>query len=264
MFQAKVVYLEITTMCTLACKLCIAKIPYYKSHEHVEFKYIKKDIEKLFEVYDYIEKLDISGGEPLLYPNLSEVLNEALKYKNKIGKIRLITNGTILPSGDVIDVMKANSKMELVLDDYGKLSSKKIEILELAQNNDIHIRYNCYTGDKQFCEGFIDLGKFNDRNYNKETLQAIYDKCHNANYMCLALKKGKLYQCIHSLVACELGYCTFDDTLECDLYDDSLTIAEKRNILSKYGTRPVKACQRCNGFDSENGKRFPAADQIIK
>ena len=106
MFSTNVVYLEITTVCTLACKLCIAKIPYYTSHEHVELKYVKKDIEKLFEVYDYVENLDISGGEPLLYPNLELVLEEALKYKDKWGRVRIITNGTVIPSEAVINVMK--------------------------------------------------------------------------------------------------------------------------------------------------------------
>ena len=262
MFRAKVIYLEITTVCTLACKLCIAKIPYYKSHEHVDLVYVKKDIEKLFEVYDYVENLDISGGEPLLYPNLDKVLLETLKYKNKWGKVRIITNGTMVPNNEVINIMKFNKEIELILDDYGDLSVEKKEILNLAENNDIQIRYKRYNGDNQFCGGFVDLGKFYDRNYTDKDLKDIYDKCHNAHYMCLALKKGKLYQCIHSLAACELGYCTFDNTLECDLYDDNLTIEEKRNILSKYGTRPVNACKLCNGFDSKFGKRFPAAEQL--
>ena len=74
----------ITEFCDLKCKLCLAYIPYYKEHKHMEIGDIKKALKKYFEIVNTVDKMSITGGEPLLHPDFCAVLYEILKYKDRI------------------------------------------------------------------------------------------------------------------------------------------------------------------------------------
>ena len=76
----------ITEFCDLKCKLCLAYIPYYKEHKHMEVEEIKKMLEKFFKIVNTVDKMSITGGEPLLHPDFCTILDEILKYANRINK----------------------------------------------------------------------------------------------------------------------------------------------------------------------------------
>ena len=256
------VALQITTVCTLKCKLCSACIPYCKEQEHFNTEEIFKSLDTLFDIFEYIEKLDISGGEPLTNPDVVKIVKYALKYKEHVGAIRLITNGTLIPSEELISVMASDEKLMFIVDDYGELSRNKETVLKMIEENNINLKLNMYHGDDQLCGGWVDQGKLEHKGYTDLEVKKVFRNCFAANFMCLTILKGKMYHCIRAGMTVDLGICgtKYGDVI--DLIDDSISIDEKRTIASNYGKQPVEACYYCNGFNSETGERFPAAEQV--
>lgn len=72
---------HITYQCAFQCKFCFAK----KRKEKVDRAELGKYVEKLKELS--VQKVDISGGEPLQYPFLKELCDKL--YQNKIGQTRI-------------------------------------------------------------------------------------------------------------------------------------------------------------------------------
>lgn len=77
----------LTTACTLKCKGCSALMPIYPSAsiQHVDFDRIRGSIQRLASSVGFIYRLRLIGGEPLLYPNLYDVLC-LIKDEKKIHK----------------------------------------------------------------------------------------------------------------------------------------------------------------------------------
>lgn len=252
----------LTNVCTLRCKLCTSGIPCYKQHEHTELSKNLDAIDKLFDIYEHIGTIDLSGGETLTYPYIIDVVKECLKFGDKVDNIRIITNGTIIPSEDLLKLMASDDRCIFMVDDYGELSTNLEKVISLIKEYNIRLKLNLYRGDEQLYDGWVDLGDFSDRGYDEKALSKVFGTCHSAHWMCLAMKNGKLHQCSHSIVADELGYCKFNEKEGVDLLDDNISTESKIDRASKFGKVRISACKLCNGFDSENGARFPAAEQI--
>ena len=57
---------------------------------------------------DYIQEFVLIGGEPLLYEKLPQVIEYiGSKYRNQINIFSITSNGTILPSKELINVCKS-------------------------------------------------------------------------------------------------------------------------------------------------------------
>ena len=82
-------------------------MPYYKEHIDYTAKDILEDLELLFRHVDYIVSYRLLGGEPLINKELADMIEQiGDKYSNRIGNIGIITNGTLLPDGRLIEVSK--------------------------------------------------------------------------------------------------------------------------------------------------------------
>jgi radical SAM protein with 4Fe4S-binding SPASM domain len=88
MKRFKKIYIEITNVCNLKCEFCPTTNREPKFMEVNEFRFI---LENVKDYTDYIY-LHIKG-EPLLHPNLGEILDLAYDYGKKVN---LTTNGTLL------------------------------------------------------------------------------------------------------------------------------------------------------------------------
>lgn len=96
-------WIEVTTYCQLACPGCYRGLALPNpERKHFELIQLKKDIDKLIKIRK-IKILSIAGGEPLLYPNL----NELLTYAKKKGlKTRIVSNGAALTKDRLITLKK--------------------------------------------------------------------------------------------------------------------------------------------------------------
>ena len=107
--KEKQLAIHITTKCTLNCRLCATMMPEFREKgcgAHVPLETLKHETDCLFEIYDYIENLTFSGGEPLWHPNIYDVTEYCLKYREKFGDLRIFSNGTIVPEQRLVDLIK--------------------------------------------------------------------------------------------------------------------------------------------------------------
>lgn len=251
----------ITTKCTLKCKRCITFTPYQKKHEHSSKETILREIDKFFELYDYIDHFDIEGGESLLHPDLDIIVKKALTYKHKFKRIHILTNCTVLPSKSLIDIcMSSNKRVMFLLDNYGELSNKIEELKDILVSSNIPFRIDKYYGDDQYCNGWVDLGNLKFNNYTDNQLQDIFNNCREAHCQAPYIRNGKVFLC--ATQAAMIEHIPLIKGEYIDLFDDSISIAQKKEIARNFGKLPITTCNYCKGFDVKNGERYPAAEQL--
>lgn len=262
---------QITTHCNLNCKLCMVLKPLYKEKHlcrHIPAEQVKQEINAIFQLYAFVEEVTVSGGEPLLHPELLEIVSYFMLFKEQFHSLRIFTNGTIVPSQPLIDYIEESGggRLQFVIDDYGPQLSKQADAIEkLCENRCIPCRRNIYHGTEQHGGGWVSCGSpFVYRDYPPEKLASVFLHCHAAQYKCLTVYDGKLGNCAWSVFGHAAGILPVQDgETDCvDLLDSSVPLEEKRKRIALFGKRPLAACQYCDGFDPENSKRYPAAEQV--
>ncbi|MCM1047013.1 MAG: radical SAM protein [Clostridiales bacterium] len=143
--RVKVEFLVISVgqACNFKCRDCSNFAPVSPAcFKRYDVNDIKKDLKVLFENVEYIEKLQIQGGEPLLYSDLAELIDFLYENRDKVHEIVIATNGSLIPDDSLMECLKRNSVC-VRISDYGiaqESSSKLVE--KLIQNN---IRYYVYS-----------------------------------------------------------------------------------------------------------------------
>jgi len=96
------VYIPITLECNRNCKGCVSYSPLAGPETRVTFEQYERAINRLVEIAgtDTIQHVDIAGGEPLLHPDLLQIL-EFTRSVFKNNSIMVRSNGLLLP--DFID-----------------------------------------------------------------------------------------------------------------------------------------------------------------
>ena len=102
--------LVVTFRCNLKCKLCAVSAPYYKEPPHYSVELLKKSIDRYFEAVDHVDKFTVNGGEPLVHPQIAEIMDYALKYIDRMDMLEIITNGSIAPSKELAQVLQKSEK----------------------------------------------------------------------------------------------------------------------------------------------------------
>lgn len=74
--------------------------------------------------------MTISGGEPLLHPDLGKLVEYLCTYGDRIGLLEFITNGTMIPKTDVIYAMQKFGKVKVIIDNYGPELSTEVPQIE--------------------------------------------------------------------------------------------------------------------------------------
>jgi len=187
-------------ICTLKCKNCCESVPYMPSHikKFTPKENVIKDIQHLSSACNFLTLLEFIGGEPFLHPHLDEILSEILKIKN-IGVIHIFTNGTVLPSDSLCEVLK-NERITVYISNYqATLSDKFLEAIAATDNKLKKYGVNSFFGKKQ---NWMDFSGYNKVNEDYE-LEEVFEACflHNCN----RLQDGTLYVCAHQYAGIMLG-----------------------------------------------------------
>ncbi len=119
--------LMITERCNLLCVNCSSWMQYFEHPKNYDFHNIKRGITALLDLVDYTRDIHILGGEPFLYPLLYEIV-EYVSSLEKIGCVNIITNGTLVPRDNVLELM-AQQNVTVRISDYGKVSNKKEQLI---------------------------------------------------------------------------------------------------------------------------------------
>lgn len=111
----KKVQINLTNDCNLRCKHCYLSAG-YKELEELDFELLK---DKLYRLTDIIGKTEIvfSGGEPLCYDNLINILRIAKKLGHKV---ILFTNGILLNNNNIEELNKIVDEIQLSMEGISK------------------------------------------------------------------------------------------------------------------------------------------------
>lgn len=191
----------LTPFCTLNCEKCIAYIPYFKEKKHVGLQMLLNDADLLFGKVDFVDKLKVLGGEGFLYPYLKEYLDYLYEnYGDKIGSVRIGTNGTIFPKEDILAVCR---KYGVIVDvsDYMNAVPDKChlqEVVDLLEDNGV--RYDI----KRTGEQWLDMGFPNNipEPLEKPELEEHFHKCA---MFCRQFYDGKFFFCCSNFAAVRTG-----------------------------------------------------------
>lgn len=115
--------LIVTDKCSLKCKDCIMLSPYFIEPKNQLMENLKADVDLTFTIFDSIKSYQIVGGEPLIYPQIEEIIEYiGAKYRQSIDDFLITTNGTVVPEKSFFELCK-DYNISIRISDYGK--SKK-------------------------------------------------------------------------------------------------------------------------------------------
>jgi hypothetical protein len=234
--------------------------PYHVDAVHFPKERISRDIDAFFTLFERIGHLDFEGGETLLHPEISDVVRYALKYKNRFDGIYILTNGTILPKRDLLELGQKENILFLI-DDYGPaLSTRKEEMCGILDAFGIAYRIDTYWGDDQYYGGWLDMGDAQYKGYSPDELAKVYDNCRSGGGKIRTpyAKNGKLFVC--EWQAAMMKHIPLVEGEYVDL-TDLAGMEHKFETIRYWQNHPVESCKYCNGFNV-NAERIPAAEQL--
>lgn len=253
----------VTLRCNLRCKHCCPKVPYLKEPWAPSLEELTHSIDSAFRVVDEVERLEFSGGEPLLRPDLAQLVEYCMKYADRVHQyIRIITNGTIVPGDELMRVCcKHRDKVNFMVDDYGKSVSGRIsQIAEVLSANRIDHEIRNYTGENSHMGGWVDVHIDAGRRNDASRAAGLYRKCNYVNslaYGC-TIVKGRLYACKQSMLVTMAGWEPDDPADYVDFTDLAKSKAELGEALRNLYKRDyLTACQYCDGFFDDSPRLTP-------
>lgn len=254
----------ITTRCTLNCEKCCLLIPYHKEKTDFSLDLLKRDADLFFQSVDYVSNFAVLGGEPLLSNNLIPYLRYlGENFKNAIGSIQIITNGTLLPTKELIQVIKAYD-VEVRISDYTKqvpYQERLNELLLLLEQEDVkHIVFQqTQWWDIGFPTKCVNMG---------DTREKLRQHMLGCQPFCQEIYDGKLYFCNFAWSAqkCGLFQLNEEDSLDLNaLKNDPL---RKKKLLDFYfgnlKNGYMSFCKVCRGFGASNTYFVPGGVQQMK
>lgn len=184
-----------TSFCNLNCKECSNGMPYRKNKKRIS---VDRHIQSLNQLTRElpISYCNIQGGEPLLDRDLPERIR--LHAKNpRIAFLTLATNGTILPSDEVMEAMR-DAGLMLRISDYGALSKRKLLLMEKAEA--FSVPCDIYHRSKFW----VSYGKLEERGRTPAENRAVSENCHFGTKD-LMLYDRFLFCCCRTLFADAVG-----------------------------------------------------------
>lgn len=250
--------ISLTQKCSLNCINCSVLTPYIRNKKDFPLEELKKDIDIFFDKADYLGALSFVGGEPFLYPYLEEYLEYFMdSYHSRI-KFRwnIITNGTIIPSDRVLELIHKFGGNISISDYSNTLPYLEPKIAELIQRlEDKGISYN--VGKAKHWIDFGYNGKRKD--FSDEKMELFFSKC---NMPCRLLQNNKLYYCANARFAQLADMNEADSNNVFDLEGEwkGSELLEFDMGYSEQGY--INMCRYCNGYLTVNRNYIEVAKQV--
>lgn len=250
-----------STACNLKCRHCLNFNPFAKKFYIRTWEDIVNDIDLFFSRIDYIMLFHISGGEPMLYRHLADIAEYIDKnYGDRIGTLRTVTNGTIIPGDDILRKL-SKLRIEVTVDDYRDAVPQYKDNFDklISEFNRYGIKYYINKVDS-----WIDLApeKTDYSMMSEEQLQRHRAEC---NQSWQELRDGKLYSCNYAAYATVAGLAGEQD--EEETFDlKTMTPEQKKELVEfrlGYTSKGyTNFCRKCRGFVPENAVEVTPAEQV--
>ena len=185
------------------CKYCLNYQPYIKNKTHFDYDELIRDVDTFFNTFDRVEYFSLTGGEPLLYKQLPDLLKHIVSnYRQKVEHLWFATNGSIVPSDELCQVIKETGT-EIIIDNYTPFTPELKETYEktIQKCKDFELKYN--EGEiPAFFKTFPPAKDYTKM--SEKELTEKFDDCKNS-YSGFGLKDGKLYACCYMQFADTAG-----------------------------------------------------------
>lgn len=227
----------ITTKCTLKCKDCCALIPKLDKIKHSEmsFEMFKLQLDKILDAVDSIRHFVILGGEPLVNFELPRMLEYAANQE-KIFFTQLITNGTMLPNRNLLEIIgKYKNRIYVYMSNYAenpelKSILKQEKIKELLKEHNIKLQ-------KPENWAWLEEKGLSDIVFDGSVTKQKFFNCYRTK--CNQVMNGKLDICSKASAGREMQL----------FEDDSVDIVNskdlRQDLIDFYQKEYMNACKYC-------------------
>lgn len=240
------VEIALTTRCSLRCKDCSNLMQYYDKPYDIDLETNLKSIRNFLDNVDLVDRFILLGGEPFLYKEIGTVIKEILAYGDKVKRIWIYTNGTIVPTDEYVIKILKNEKIKIHISNYGELSRKKKELVALLEGEKIN--YNLAEEDANW----YSMGGLEKRGRSKKQLVDQFDRC---NGYCNNIMKGKLCYCARSSGAVDLGIVKNEKFVD-------LLLGGIREKLAHFVYDYIDYLETCDYCDKGTDEAFPIKKAI--
>lgn len=145
----------ITNICNLNCEGCFARSIIKKSNSHISIEEYQKTVKTFLEKGG--KQINLLGGEPLLHPNLKEILE--INKKNNI-KTTIYTNGYFINKYSKEELGDAKLRISL----YSKKG--KIKSAYSLPKTNLKIDANFMVSSTTTVDELLEAAKHIEKNYN--------------------------------------------------------------------------------------------------
>lgn len=256
-----------TMQCNLKCELCGVLVPHYKYRPQMTVEEAEKTLKSVFSIVDKVGKLQITGGEPLMHPQLHKILELCFLYENQFDELWFFSNCAVPFRANVLEVLKIHKAKTVVhCSDYGARPEVSSEIIKVLQENEITYKYLKYYGENQYFDGWVDNGDFVAHNRSRQENEDIFKRCSHVNRGgSWYVRGGQMHWCGRSIRGTELNKIPLCEEDYLDIFDENTTLEEKREKLERlHNVTSITACDYCNGYygTEDKSKRYPAGRQM--
>ncbi len=238
---------HIVDHCNLRCQGC-DHFACIADENFIPFETIERDIIRMADIFqgDYIVKIAVMGGEPLLHPQLKDILVCIRKYfPHTI--IRLSTNGLLLKAQDekFWSVLRENNVM-IVMTKY-PISLDFDGIINKSREEGVEFIFHEGTGGDYIKHSF--KKRINLRGDSNPV--ESFATCHISNYG-NQLLEGKFYACAFSCQSYRIFNKKFNQNLRLteDDYLDIYKVNDRKEFF-EFAARPKYYCRYCMGLSPE-------------
>lgn len=232
--------LPITDKCNLNCKGCLFACGPKGNPEDVPYEQIIKDIARMRELFEDIPWIRVLGGEPLMHPNIEDIL-KYIRKEFSDSEVDLCTNGLLLPHmQDHFFECLAQHQISIHISGYPptyKMLSKIKAILEMYHLDNV-------TLEREKFYKFYTLSPTND-------MTKSYKRCMTSG--CHEVYKGKILPCSAAIAFHKFNeqfgteYQIVEGKDYFNLYEtdlDSWDLVKKLNV-------PIPICKYCSDSKTE-------------
>lgn len=251
----------ITSRCSLNCVNCNMFISHVAKPADMDFEDLRRNFDIFFDSVDYVYEYTLLGGEPFVHRNLTEIISYmGDTYGERIGKINLISNGTIVPDDEVMQAMRKYC-VTVHISDYTCSVPYDKKLKEVTKRlSQWGIEY--YV---------IPNNTWKDIVYPKDTYTAADPKKHMllCGHSTHSVDNGRLYWCDPAFAAERFtGFCTREgDFLDLEenrkrnnKFEASANII--RYLLGDVNERGyMSICEKCAGVGRDNDRIVSAGVQ---